>query len=85
MYGFDISFSGDASMAFDELFAQVEPIIASALDRRSARLQELLYRIDVQEQKVREAALADEPWSVSITRLILWRELQKVVIRKMMG
>lgn len=85
MYGFDIEFSGDAATAYDELFVQVEPIVAKAMDQRSAKLQELLYRIDVSEQRVREAALADEPWSQSITRLILWRELQKVVIRKLMG
>ncbi len=85
MYGFDIQFSGDHLGAYEELFAQLEPIVADGLLRRGGTLQELLYRIDVSEQKVREAALADEPWSVSITRLILWRELQKVVIRRIMG
>ncbi|MEY3982591.1 MAG: hypothetical protein RL160_148 [Bacteroidota bacterium] len=85
MYGFDIDFSGTTATAYEELFAQLEPIVARETGRSSGKLQELLYRIDVSEQKVREAALADEPWSQSITRLILWRELQKVVIRKLMG
>ena len=85
MYGFDVQFSGDHLSAYEELFAQLEPIVAAGLMRSGGTLQELLYRIDVNEQKVRAAALVDEPWSVSITRLILWRELQKVVIRRIMG
>jgi hypothetical protein len=40
-----------------------------------------LYRVDVDESKVKQIAELNEPFSASLTRLILWRELQKVVTR----
>jgi len=42
---------------------------------------EILYRVDVDEAKVKIISQENEPYSASITRLILWRELQKVVTR----
>lgn len=47
------------------------------------RLLHILYRIDVEERKVKEAMLAEEPEIMAerLARLILKRELQKAEIR----
>ncbi|MBK6331061.1 MAG: hypothetical protein IPF62_11295, partial [Bacteroidetes bacterium] len=40
-------------------------------------LMEILYRVDVSEETVKKASEGDEDFSELLTRLILWRELQK--------
>lgn len=47
------------------------------------RLLHILYRIDVEERKVKEAMVAEEPEIIAerISRLIIKRELQKAEIR----
>lgn len=47
------------------------------------RLLHILYRIDVEERKVKEAMIAEEPEIIAerISRLIIKRELQKAEIR----
>ena len=79
-YGINLHFSGDPMNAYQELFEQLQPQIESFLSRGSTWM-EILYRVDVSELKVREAAEQNEVFSASLTRLILWRELQKVVTR----
>lgn len=80
LYGIQISFSGNAETAYSELFSQIEPHINSLLKKGSS-LMEILYRVDVAEEKLKEISEPNETLSESITRLILWRELQKVVTR----
>ena len=80
LYGIEISFSGNAETAYEELFSQIEPLIKSLLKKGSS-LMEILYRVDVEESKLKEISEPNETISQSITRLILWRELQKVVTR----
>ncbi|PRY13166.1 hypothetical protein CLV24_10680 [Pontibacter ummariensis] len=47
------------------------------------RLLHILYRIDVEEHKVKEAMVADDPETIAerIARLIIKRELRKAEIR----
>ncbi len=79
-YGIELHYSGDANNAYQELFIQMQPQIARLLHSNTT-LMEILYRVDVSEEAVREASKGNEEFSHSVTRLILWRELQKVVTR----
>jgi hypothetical protein len=79
-YGIEFSFSGNAETIYEELFSQIQPQI-EALLKKGISLMEILYRVDVDESKVKTISRDNELLSASITRLILWRELQKVVTR----
>jgi len=79
-YGIEFSFSGNVETIYEELFSQIQPQI-EALLKKGISLMEILYRVDVDEAKVKTISRDNELFSASITRLILWRELQKVVTR----
>lgn len=79
-YGIQLRYSGVAANAYDELFAQLQPQISTLL-HSSTQLMEILYRVDVSEIQVQKAGASNEDISFTLTRLILWRELQKVVTR----
>ena len=79
-YGISLVYSGVAQIAYEELFAQLQPQISTLL-HSSTKLMEILYRVDVNESQLEKVAKSGEDLSFAITRLILWRELQKVVTR----
>lgn len=79
-YGITLTYSGKANHAYEELFQQLEPQL-NLLIKRGSSLMEILYRVDVDETKLKQLSSTTEPFSASLTRLILWRELQKVVTR----
>lgn len=81
MYGIEISFHGEISTAYECLFNQLQPQIESLLSRGSVTWIDILYRVDVSENKVKELSQGQDSFSAAITHLIIWRELQKVVIR----
>jgi hypothetical protein len=79
-YGIQLEYSGVAANAYEELFVQLQPQISSLL-HSSTQLMEILYRVDVSEVQVQKAVESNEGLDFTLTRLILWRELQKVVTR----
>lgn len=81
MYGLELALPEHAEETYHTLYAQVLPWVREQIDRRGERISALLYRIDVSEALVRQAASESESWPEAVTRLMLWRELQKVVIR----
>lgn len=83
LYDEEISFSGDAENAYNELYDQVLPIISRMLNLDSARFFSLLYAIDISEAKVKELLFGEEKQAVAeeLAHLILERELLKVVSR----
>jgi hypothetical protein len=68
-------------VSYDELYTCSLPLIRKLSLTRQEKLFQLLYRIDVSEEQVAEAITSGGEISERITRLILLRELQKVVIR----
>ncbi len=80
-YGIQLTYSGNVHSAYIELFNQLEPQLNQLLKNGSHTIQEILYRVDVNQSAVNKAKLSDEPLSEALSRLILWRELQKVVTR----
>ena len=79
-YGISLKYSGNTKNAYEELFVQLKPQIQKLLNTNRI-LMEILYRVDVSEETVKKASEGDEDFSELLTRLILWRELQKVVTR----
>ena len=77
-YGLEIEFSGDVYKAYEELFNQVEPWLSRL---PHGTLMEVLYRVDVNESMASRVMQENESYHRTLTRLPLWRELQKVVTR----
>lgn len=83
LFGIEISFSGHADKAYNELFSQIKPYIESLLNHNYEKLLTLLYRIDVTEKSISNIVLNSGDEMVNeMTDLIIKRELQKVVIRE---
>ena len=84
MFGLEVTFSGNAYNAYEELFDQVEPQIRKLIDTNRSKFMGILYRIDVSDEQIRKAVRdnTSEPFSEIVTDLIIKRELQKVVIRE---
>jgi len=80
--GFEVNFTGNEQDAYQELSAQLIPVIDYMLEYQTERFWSLLYGIDLNEQQVREALFGEDVNTLQrLTDLILKRELQKVVIR----
>ena len=84
LVGLTIAFSGNEANAFNELLYQLSPIIDNLLDRNYNGLLNLLYRIDIPENKVAQLSVQNDFQSLAeaLSDLIIRRELQKIVIRK---
>ncbi len=86
-YNIEIIFSGKYSTPYQELFEQIYPHIDQMISTEYEKLLNIMYRIDLDENKIttylKQNPMADT--SEVITDLILKRELQKVVIRNMYG
>ena len=78
-----IHFSGNADTAYEELYAQVRPVIEELNMRQPEKLRALLYQVDIPEADMKAAYALDSPALVydRITDLVLRRELLKVVLR----
>jgi hypothetical protein len=80
--GFEVEFSGKTESAYQELTRQLVPVIDYMLENQADRFWNLLYSIDLDETKVKDAIFGKDTNSIQLlTDLILKRELQKVVIR----
>lgn len=84
MFGMDISFSGNANTAYDELFSQLSETINRLLETDYSRLISLLYHIDISENELNKELVRQQEVAYSglITGMILDRELKKVIIRE---
>jgi hypothetical protein len=85
MFDIELSYSGQIASAFDELFEQLHPQIEKMLQQGNVGLMDILYRVDVPEKFVKEMLSWDTSLSVSLTKVILLRDLQKVVIRDLLS
>lgn len=84
LQGFDVEFSGEGETAYRELSEQLAPVIDYMLENQTDKFWNLIYGIDLNENKVKQILFGDEGALDAIgqlTDLILKRELQKVVIR----
>ena len=79
-YGIALHYSGNSASAYQELFDQLKPQITALLSS-GTKLKAMLYRVDLPESQLRDTLAKELDMSAAISRLILWRELQKVVTR----
>jgi hypothetical protein len=83
-FGVKIFFSGRPEVAYQELMEQLTPAIEDMLSNNGAKLMHVLYRIDIAEEKLKKAMdrFTDLSFAQVISRLIIEREMQKVLTRK---
>ncbi len=83
-FGLDVSFSGDISNFYEELFGQMKPHIQNILSEHYTRFLNFLYRIDVTEKQVLhyQKEMNDASYEDALTELIIHREMKKVMIRE---
>jgi len=83
MFGMDVVFSGNVSLAYDELFTQLKVYIENLLNDNYEKLMSLLYQIDVSQRELVKPDTSQNFETVPeiITHKILERELKKVLIR----
>ena len=78
---FEIEDSGIAYSSIEKLKIWLASEIRNMMDRDFQKLLNMLYRIDVDEQKTRLAFMDEDP-AVRLTELIIERELRKVKTRE---
>ncbi len=83
MFGFDVTFSGNADLAYEEMFRQLAVYITQLIENDYHKLASLLYHIDLGEDKIAQAGEQHPEWGIAdiITELVIHRELKKVLMR----
>jgi len=82
-FGLEIQLPKSNENVYQTIFNQIEPFILKLIKDNYQKLLQVLYRIDVSEKSISESvnnSTAAELSSV-ITKHIILRELQKVVVR----
>lgn len=79
----EITFSGQIESAYQELNDQIIPIVDRFLEINSSNFFALLYAIDIDENQLKRVLFSDEFESpaAEISKMIIERELKKVIIR----
>jgi hypothetical protein len=85
LFGIEITFSGNELTAYEELKTQIIPALTNLYKEKYSIFNALLYRIDVDENKLQEV-LRDAPKTYhaeELARLILEREFIKTIYKKL--
>lgn len=80
-----VHFDNKDETAYEQLCRQIMPPVKQLLASDYQKFYSLLYRVDISESQIKkESALSsNDAFEVVITRLIIKRCLQKVVLRKL--
>lgn len=70
----------DDRLSYSTMFESLKKDIQGLLYKNSS-LKDILYRVDVPESWIQKVSMDGDDFATSLTRLIVWRELQKVVTR----
>lgn len=83
-FGLEINFSGNLDNVYQELHGQVAAMIEVLSTGSSERLYSLLYRIDISDQSIIQAAQEFPGYNhvEVIAHQIIFRDLQKVLTRR---
>lgn len=84
IHKFEVTFSGNEYNAYEELVAQLKPILSEMYKMNRSGFNALLYQIDISEQKFRKLIQdsSSEDFSSRLAEMIVQREFQKVLTRK---
>ena len=85
LLGIEITFSGNEHSAYEELKAQIIPALTNLYKEKYSTFNELLYRIDVNENKVQQILRnsSKENQAEELSKLVLEREFIKVLLKKL--
>ena len=85
MAGVEIHFSGNAEIAYNELLEQALPALKGLYQQNPGSFMALLYRIDVDELKVKRLSesFSGSDFFAQLASLVIEREFIKVLIRKL--
>jgi hypothetical protein len=85
LLGIEITFSGNEHSAYEELKAQIIPALTMLYKEKNSAFNALLYRIDVNENKVQKILLnsSKENQAEELSKLVLEREFIKVLFKKL--
>ncbi len=85
MAGIKIEFSGNPLNAYQELIEQTLPGLRNLYQQNQASFMALLYRIDVEEKRVKQLSntYTGTVFFEHLAKLVIEREFIKVVIRKL--
>ena len=83
-FGINIEFSGNEAIAYEELMSQLVPVVRDLLRSSKPKLMQVLYRIDISERILASSSRSNPslPLPEIISRLVIEREMQKVITRK---
>lgn len=81
----DLDLSISTQHSFDELINELSKAIQYLIDTDFEKLMQILYRIDVDENKVRQAFGLEKEVAKEIALLVIEREKQKVITRAKYG
>lgn len=83
MFGLDIDFPLNFSMAYNDLFINVVYHVDRLFSGNTQKLSALLYQIDIGEKEILEAWQEHPSYTKAevITELLIYRELKKVLFR----
>jgi hypothetical protein len=83
MFGMDVYFSGNITAAYEDILRQLSGFMEMLIVHDFHKLLALLYQIDLSDQSIVEAEndYPDIPRHEIMAELIVYRELQKVVMR----
>lgn len=81
--GLDIQLNVNSQPSYEDICSEMEQVLDWLFERDRQKLMQLLYRIDIPEQKLQAALAGNSDSSVSelLAALIVRREAQKVIIR----
>ena len=81
MFGINITFSGDVSHAYEELFAQLSEQISDLMSMNYSKLLSVLYQVDISEKDIYRAyaELPEYDDTEVIAHQIIVRDLKKVL------
>jgi hypothetical protein len=84
LFGFVINFSGMEDSAYQELNEQLIPVFNNLLKSNRQKLMRMLYVIDIPEEKLASTIkkYPKENLETIISHLVIERELQKVITRR---
>ncbi len=82
-FGLDITFSGNATLFYEELFDQMKDYVEQLMTESMERFMHFLYRIDISQNNIAqyEKEMEEEDLYTVLTELIIHRELKKVITR----
>jgi hypothetical protein len=84
-FGVTITFSGNEENAYQELSLQLIPLIENIASENTSLLTRIICKIDISEQQLKKFidANTDKSFAEAISHLVIEREMQKVITRKL--